>query len=164
MNSTMILTILIALAAIAYLIYKQVIQQQVSQRDFLLPVIAVIYAGVTFANTLDWNMLLAILIGGGLGVLTGLASGQVVRVWRDRNTGIVYQRGGWSYILILLGLLVARIAIYIVLNRLGFAMGTGFGPINYAFIALALGNFLGRTINVHLRAFSLTNKPVQMYR
>ena len=162
MNTTMISTILIALVAIGYLIYKQVIQQPVSQRDFLLPVIGVIYAGVMFANTTDWNLLLSVLVGGGLGVLTGLAGGQVVRVWRDGNSGIVYQRGGWSYVLVLLGLLAARVLIYIVLHQMGIVSGVS--SLNDAFISLALGNYLGRTINIHLRATSLTNKPMKLYQ
>ena len=53
--------------------------------------------------------------------MTGLVSGQVVRVWRDSSSGMVFQRGGWSYVLVLLGLLAARILIYIVLYRMGIA-------------------------------------------
>ena len=92
---------------------------------------------------------LFVVVGGVVGILTGLMSGQVVRVWRDHNTGAVYQRGGWSYVMVLVGLLIARLIIYIVLRYSGVV--TGFGPINFAFIALALGNYLGRSINVHLR-------------
>ena len=68
MNTTMISTILIALVAIGYLVYKQIIQQPVSQRDFLLPAIAAIYAAVTFVNTRDLSLLLSVLVGGGLGL------------------------------------------------------------------------------------------------
>ena len=153
MNQSMLISILLIAAAIIYICYKQCVQQIVSNRDFMLPAVAAIYFAIVALNgTVDMNSVLFVLVGSVLGVLTGLGSGQVVRVWPDNKIGVVYQRGGWSYVLVLLGLLCARIIIYIILRYTGIVGGFGFGAINYAFIALAVGNYLGRSINVHLRA------------
>ena len=111
---------------------------------------------------MNWNLAMAVLVGGGLGFLTGLASGQVVRVWRDSSTGVVYQRGGWSYVLVLLGLFAVRLMIYIVFQKMG--IGISMALLNGTFIALAVSNYLGRTINVHMRAAALLSKPVSIYR
>lgn len=151
MTQSTLLTIVIIAAAIIYICYKQCVQQLVSNRDFLLPIIGAIYFAIIVINgQVGMDSIVFVVVGGVVGILTGLMSGQVVRVWRDHNTGMVYQRGGWSYVMVLLGLMAARIIIYIVLRYGGVV--AGFGPINFAFIALALGNYLGRSINVHLRS------------
>ena len=150
MTQSTVITIVIIAAAIIYICYKQCVQQLVSNRDFLLPIIGAVFFAITVINgQVGMDSILFVVVGGVVGILTGLMSGQVVRVWRDHNTGAMYQRGGWSYVMVLVGLLIARIIIYIVLRYSGVV--TGFGPINFAFIALALGNYLGRSINVHLR-------------
>ena len=53
-----------------------------------------------------------------LGVGTGLTSGQLVRVWRDEATGIVFQRGGWRYLIVLVALLLVRVLIRFLFNPL----------------------------------------------
>ncbi|HZS77909.1 MAG TPA: CcdC protein domain-containing protein [Ktedonobacteraceae bacterium] len=162
MNTSLITTILIVVAVIVYLIYKQCSQQPISQRDFLLPAAAFIYFLVNFSHTPDWNMAVMVLVGSVIGIATGFVGGQVVRVWRDQNSGFLYQRGGWSYILILVALLVLRVAIYIGLRIAHVDMD--FQLLNDAFIAMAIANYLGRSINVHLRALNLTQKAMGIYR
>lgn len=153
MNETTLTSILIIAVVLIYICYKQCVQQFVSNRDFMLPAAAAIYFGYMVVNGLvGIDSALLVLVGSVLGVLTGLWSGQVVRVWRDNKTEVVFQRGGWSYLLVLIGLLVARMIIYIVLRYTGIAGDFGTNAINDAFIALTVGNYLGRSINVHLRA------------
>lgn len=152
MNETTLTSILIIAVVLIYICYKQCVQQFVSNRDFMLPAAAAIYFGYMVVNGMVGMDTVLMLVGSVLGILTGLWSGRVVRVWRDNKTEVVFQRGGWSYLLVLIGLLVARMIIYIVLRYTGIAGDLGSNAINDAFIALTVGNYLGRSINVHLRA------------
>ena len=153
MNETTLTSILIIAVVLIYICYKQCVQQFVSNRDFMLPAAAAIYFGYMVVNGMaGMDSAVLVLVGSVLGILTGLWSGRVVLVWRDNKTEVVYQRGGWSYLLVLIGLLVARIVIYIVLRYTGIAGDVGTNAINDAFIALTVGDYLGRSINVHLRA------------
>jgi len=145
------MTILIVVAVIIYMCYKQVVQQLISNRDFTLPLVGAAYFALMVLNgTVGMDSVLFVGVASALGVLTGYMSGAVVRVWRDSNTGGLYQRGGWSYVLVLVGLMAVRIILYIILRSQG--LMTASGPINDAFIAFAVATYLGRTINVHMRA------------
>ena len=84
---------------------------------------------------------------------TGLVSGQVMRVWRDEATGIVLQRGGWRYLLVIIALLLVRLLIRFFLIWRGIAVDEA--ALNAAFIAAIVGNFLGRDIVIALRALPL---------
>lgn len=156
LNQTALLTILLVVAGIGYMCYKQIVQQVISNRDFMLPLAgAVCFALLLLKGTVAIDGVLFVAVGSVLGVLTGLLSGSVVRVWRDHTTGAVYQRGGWSYVLVLVGLLAVRILLYIVLRSSGLMSNSL--PIDDAFIAFAVANYLGRMINVHMRASNQLN-------
>ncbi|HJT55581.1 MAG TPA: hypothetical protein VJ761_03725 [Ktedonobacteraceae bacterium] len=156
MNTNMLTTIIIVIAALIYICYKQCAKQPVSLRDFILPAIGAVYFGLSILNgTVSMNIVTFEAVGAVIGILTGLTGGQIVQVWRDASAGIVYQRGGWNYVLVLLGLLAVRVLIYVILYLKGDMVLGSFGALNYAFIALAIGNYLGRSINVHMRAARL---------
>ena len=89
----------------------------------------------------------------GAWVGTGLVSGQVVRVWRDEATGIVFQRGGWRYLIVLIVLLLAQVLIRFVFMRSGSAVDET--ALNAALIAALVGNLLGRDIRTARRALLL---------
>jgi uncharacterized membrane protein YjjB (DUF3815 family) len=89
-----------------------------------------------------------------LGVGTGLVSGQVVRIWRNEATGIVFQRGGWRYLIVLIVLLLARVLIRFLFMRSGSAVDET--ALNAALIAALVGNFLGRDMRTALRALELS--------
>lgn len=151
LTQSALITILIVVAVIIYMCYKQIVQQLISNRDFTLPLVCAAYFALMVLNgTAGMDSILFVVAGSVLGILTGYMSGSVVRVWRDSNTGVLYQRGGWSYVMVLAGLMAVRIVLYIVLRSQG--LMTGAGPINDAFIAFAVATYLGRTINVHMRA------------
>jgi len=154
MNINVIVTALLALVIVVYIFVRQMIQRPVTQRNLLMPLIlSVALGGVFLVGHPAPEGIAAVIIGVVLGVGTGLVSGQVIRVWRDEATGIVFQRGGWRYLIVLIALLLARVLIRFLFIRSGSAVDET--ALNAALIAALVGNFLGRDIRIALRALSL---------
>ena len=154
MNSNAIVTVVVALVIVVFIFVRQIIQRPVTQQSLLLPLIlSVALGGVFLVSHPAPEGIAAVITGAVLGVGTGLVSGQVVRVWRDEATGIVFQRGGWRYLIVLIVLLLARVLIRFVFMRSGSAVDET--ALNAALIAALVGNFLGRDILIALRALPL---------
>ena len=154
MNSNVIVTVLLALVIVVFIFARQIIQLPVTQRSLLMPLIlSVALGGVFVVSHPAPAGIAAVIIGTVLGVGTGLVSGQVIRVWRDEATGIVFQRGGWRYLIVLVVLLLARVLIRFVFIWSGSAVDET--TLNAALIAALVGNFLGRDIRTALRALPL---------
>ncbi|BCL84234.1 hypothetical protein ccbrp13_66990 [Ktedonobacteria bacterium brp13] len=124
--------------------------QPVSSRDFLLPVVVAAYFGYTIFHGTSPNIIGPIVIGAVAGFVIGMPGGRIVQVWQDIKTGIIYQRGGWNYAYILLGLIALRVLIYVFLYASKFSLD--FNLLNYAFVTMAVGNYLGRNVTVHVRS------------
>ncbi len=155
MTGTMIITVLLVLAIVVFIFARQIIQRPVTQQTLLLPLIlSVALAGLFLAGHPAPEGIAAVGIGAVLGVGTGLVSGQVVRVWRDEATGMVFQRGGWHYLIVLIALLLARVLIRFVFIWSGSAVDET--ALNAALIAALMGNLLGRDIRTALRALKLS--------
>jgi hypothetical protein len=155
MNTNLILTALLALVIVVFIFARQIIQLPVTQRSLLMPLIlSVVLGGVFLVGHPAPEGIAAVFIGAALGVGTGLLSGQVIRVWRDEATGIIFQRGGWRYLIVLLALLLARVLIRFVFIWSGLAVDET--ALNAALIAALVGNFVGRDIHIALRALSLS--------
>ena len=155
MNTNVIVTAVVALVIVVFIIVRQIIQLPITQRSLLMPlVLSVVLGGVFLVGHPSLERIAAVFIGAVLGVGTGLVSGQVVRVWRDEATGIVVQRGGWRYLIILIALLLARVLIRFVFIRSGSAVDET--ALNAALIAVLVGNLLGRYIRTALRGLSLS--------
>jgi hypothetical protein len=155
MNSNVIVTAVVALVIVVFIFVRQIIQRPVTQQSLLLPLIlSVALGGVFLVSHPAPEGIAAVVTGAVLGVGTGLVSGQVVRVWRDEATGIVFQSGGWRYLIVLIVLLLARVLIRFVFMRSGSAVDET--AMNAALIAALVGNFLGRDIRTALRALSLS--------
>jgi hypothetical protein len=154
MTINVIVTALLALVIVVYIFVRQIIQRPVTQRNLLMPLIlSVAIGGVFLVGHPVPEGIAAVIIGAALGVSTGLVSGQVVRVWRDEATGIVFQHGGWRYLIVLIVLLLARVLIRYVFIWSGSAVDET--ALNAALIAALVGNFLGRDIRTALRALPL---------
>jgi hypothetical protein len=154
MTINVIVTALLALVIVVYIFVRQIIQRPVTQRNLLMPLIlSVALGGVFLVGHPVPEGIAAVIIGAALGVSTGLVSGQVVRVWRDEATGIVFQHGGWRYLIVLIVLLLARVLIRYVFILSGSAVDET--ALNAALIAALVGNFLGRDIRTALRALPL---------
>lgn len=154
MNINVIVTVLLALVIVVFIIARQIIQRPVTQQSLLLPLIlSVAFGGMFLVSHPTPEGIAAVVIGTVLGVGTGLVSGQVVRVWRDEATGIVFQYGGWRYLIILIALLLARVLIRFVFIWSGSPVDEM--ALNAALIAALVGNFLGRDIRTALRALPL---------
>lgn len=146
-----ITTALIAIVVAAFVLYRQFVQRPVTARDIAVPVIGGAYIAAHYLN--GGGAGLAAVVGtAAFGIATGIVGGFFVRVWRDAGTGSVFQRGGWSYLAILLGLLALRVVLRFVFGAMGLLDAT---LLNDAFIAMALGNYAGRAITVGLRALAL---------
>jgi Protein of unknown function (DUF1453) len=154
MNINVIVTALLALVIVVFIFVRQIIQRPVTQRSLLMPLIlSVALGGVFLVGHPAPEGTAAVITGAVLGVGTGLVSGQVVRVWRDEAAGIVFQRGGWRYLIVLIALLLARVLIRFVFTRSGSAVDET--AMNAALIAALVGNLLGRDIRTALRALEL---------
>src|SRR5947209_438308 len=98
-------------------------QRPVTQISLLLPLpLSVAFAGLFLTSHPMPEGVVAVIIGAVLGVGTGLVSGQVVRVWQDEATGIIFQYGGWRYLLVLIILLLARVLVRFVFTWSGSAV------------------------------------------
>ena len=154
MTSNMMVTALLVLAIVVFIFVRQISQRPVTQQSLLLPLIlSVAFGGLFLADHPAPEGIVAVIIGAALGVSTGLVSGQVVRVWRDEATGIVFQRGGLRYSLVLIALLLARVLIRFLFIWSGLAVDEM--ALNAALIAALVGNFLGRDIRTALRSLPL---------
>ena len=154
MSSNVIITALLAVVIVVFIFTRQIIQRPVTQQSLLLPLIlSVALAALFLAGHPAPEGIVAVIIGAVLGVGTGLVSGQVVRIWRDEATGLVFQRGGWRYLIVLIVLLLARVLIRFVFTWSGSAVDET--ALNAALIAALVGNLLGRDIRTALRALPL---------
>ena len=154
MNTNLIVTALLALVIVVFIFARQIIQRPVTQQSLLLPLIlSVALGGVFLVSHPAPEGIVAVVIGAVLGVGTGLVGGQLIRVWRDEATGIIFQRGGWRYLIVLIVLLLARVVIRFLFTTSGSAIDEM--ALNAALIAALVGNFVGRDILIALRALPL---------
>lgn len=149
------LTSLLAAGVFAIVLVRQCITRPFTRRDLILPALGALYLGIRYMYVQDSAQPAAaiIQISATLGMASGLVAGQVVRVWREQASGLVYQYGGWRYAGVVIGLLGVRILWRLVVHVLG--IGATVGLLNDAFIAVALGNYFGRSLNVGARALHL---------
>ena len=68
--------------------------QDIQSFGILLPATLALYLGYNYANHTDSIGIILVLAGAIVGIDTGLVSAQLVRVWRDANSGLIYQRSG----------------------------------------------------------------------
>ncbi len=154
MTTNMIVTVLLALVIVVFIFARQIVQLRVTQRSLLLPpILSVGLGGLFLVGHPATEGIAAMIVGAALGVGTGLVTGQVIRVWRDEATGIVFQRGGWRYLVVLIAMLLARVLIRYIFIWSGSAVDET--ALNAALIAALVGNLLGRDIRTALRALPL---------
>lgn len=152
-----ITTALITVAAFIFMVYRQFVERPVTAKDIVLPVGVGLYLADRYLTGGSLAAAALALGAAGAGIVTGLFSGAVVRVWQDSSSGAVYQRGGWSYLAVLGGLVAVRIVLHVVFSATGLVDAT---TLNTAFIAMAVGNYVGRAITVGLRALALVGWDV----
>jgi len=146
-------TTLLAALVVAYLIYRQFITRPVTRLDFILPVLGAAYIGIRYLDGPDNAARIFIEVMATLGITSGLFAAGLVQVWRDAQTNVVFQRGGWRYAAILLALVAFRGIWHLFVDATGISASVSL--LNDALIALALGNYLGRTFHVGVRALHL---------
>lgn len=150
-------TAILGVALFGYMLYRQFVRQPVTRRDLLLPGLGALYLGTRYfgGSGLGIHDALVVLTMSLIGVGTGLLGGQMVRVWRDPESGVVYQAGSWRYAAAFLALLVLRVVMRVAVDQSG-VIATA-AVLNDAFIGMMIGNYLGRAINVGVRALALLN-------
>lgn len=148
-------TALLGVAIFCYFLYRQCVRRPVTRRDLLIPAIGALYLGTRYlgGNNLIVQDAVIVLTAALIGIGTGLLSGQLIRVWRDSESGIVLQYGGWQYAIAFLALLLLRVVMRVVVDGSGVIASAS--VLNDAFIGMMVGNFLGRAINVGARALAL---------
>lgn len=142
-----------ALLLVIYLIVRQLQERRVSWSSLGLPaIVAIVLGGMFFSNNPTLGGAIAIACGTAFGLLTGVIGGRLIRLWRGQD-GVVYQKGDWRYLLVLL----AFIAIRIVAR---FALGQVLSStiLDDAFIAALISAFLGRAVIVLMRVAPLTGQ------
>lgn len=156
MSTSVIVTILIALAIVVFVLSRQLVERPVTAAGLLLPIIVCVLLGAMYLSSKPTvDAVAAVGIGLVFGVGTGLLSGQLIRVWREEASGTVLQRGGWRYLLVIIALLLVRLLIRVVLSASGSHLDET--ALNAALIAALVGNLLGRDIRVARRALPLAN-------
>ena len=148
-------TAMLGAALFCYMLYRQCARRPVTRGDLLIPGIGTLYLATRYLGgaSLQVQDAAILLVGALIGIGTGLLCGQMIRVWRDQESGIVYQFGGWPYAIAFLSLLIVRIAMRVVARQGD--LGTSAVVLNDAFIGMMVGNFLGRAVNVGARALAL---------
>lgn len=142
-------TIIIALFVIGYVLFNILAKRPVTQRDLIVPVVGTGVLGYSYLQHAD--LLSGILTIGSAfgGIVLGLIIVQLVRVWRDDATGLVHQKGGWLFVGAYVGLIALRVVVE-------FAPHLEGGPaLNDAMFAMAIGTYIGRTLNISLRALTI---------
>ena len=147
-----ITTALIAIAAFIFMIYRQFVQRPIAAKDIIIPVVGGLYLADRYLTGSSLTTAALVLGAAAAGIVTGLFSGAVVRVWQDAGSGAVYQRGGWPYLAVLGGLVAVRVVLHLIFTATGLVDAT---TLNTAFIAMAVGTYAGRAITVGLRALAL---------
>ena len=141
-----------AVAIVGYVLYRQLAQRPVTAKDIIIPLAGGVYLGDRYLTGGSANAAALVLGAAGIGIVSGLFSGFAVRVWQDANSGAVFQKGGWSYLAVLVGLVVVRVVLKVALSSTGIIDPS---LLNTAFIAMAIANYAGRAITVGLRALAL---------
>lgn len=150
----MLETALVALLVLAFMCYRQFIARAVTRSDLMIPLIGAAYLAVVHFSQPTSGLDTLLIVGGALfGAASGLVSAQFVRVWRDAATGLVMQRGGWKYLLALLGLVAVRLVLRLATQML--RLDVDAAVLNDALIAMAVGNYAGRALLVTVRALAL---------
>lgn len=136
-----------------YVVYRQCVTRPVTRRDFILPIAGAIYLTVRYLQGPSTTSEIAVEVSATLGIASGLVAGGFVQLWRDAATNLVYQRGGWRYAVVLLALFV----VHLLWREIGDYTGLtrGVAVLNDAFIALVLGNYLGRYLHIGARTLHL---------
>jgi CcdC protein len=154
MSVSSLVTLVIIVSLVGFILFRQMVRRLVSQRSLLMPVLlSFLLGGIFVVSNPTAEAAITVLVGLLFGILSGFISGQFMRVWRDDNTGWVYQKGNWRYLLTVLALVVIRFAVRIALHAAGSAVDET--ALNDALIAAVVGNYLGRTIKIALRVLPL---------
>jgi hypothetical protein len=141
------------LIVFAYVLYRQVLPRPVTRLDFLLPGLGALYLAIRYLPDSAASPAIVVMVMTATGIASGLIVGEIVRVERDDRTSLIYQAGGLRYGAFVVGLLAIRLAMHLIAQGLG--SSASFAQLNDAFIALLLGNYLGRNVNVVVRALVL---------
>lgn len=153
-------TALLAIIVVVYILYRQCVKRPVTRRDLLVPAIGALYIASSYLGSAATATATAVVLAAAaLGIGIGFVSGALVQVWRDGESGLVYQYGGWRYAGVIVALIVIRVLARIVLAHSGIAVGMT--VLNDAFIAMAIGALFGRTLNIGLRTMILLGWQVE---
>lgn len=148
---------------ILFLFARQLAQRPVTQRGLLAPLALGVALAILFlTNHPQSKTVAAVIIGAAFGVGTGLLSGQLIHVWRDEAAGIVFQRGGWRYLGVIIALLLVRVVVRFLLIWTGGAVDEI--ALNAGLLAALMGNVVGRDIVVALRALPLLKRGLAPVR
>lgn len=146
-------TALLGVALFCYLLYRQCVRRPVTRRDLLFPAVGALYLAWRYLGDASISGAAIVFTAAVIGVGTGLLSGQLIRVWRDAESGVVHQFGGWHYAAAFLALLLLRVLMRVVVDASGLIASAA--VLNDAFIGMLVGNYLGRAANVGMRALAL---------
>ncbi len=146
-------TAFLGMALFCYLLYRQCIRRPVTRQDLLLPAIGALYLAWRYLGDASITGAAIVFTTALIGIGTGFLSGRLIRVWRDEESGHIYQFGGWPYAVAFVALLVLRVLMRVVVDGSGLIASAA--VLNDAFIGMLVGNYLGRAASVGLRALAL---------
>ena len=142
-------TIIVALFVIGYVLFNMLTERPITQRDLFVPVIGGSLLGYSYLQLANLFSGLLTIGSAFVGIVLGLIIAQLVRVWRDDATGLVHQKGNWLFVGAYVGLIALRFVIDFALHL------QGIPALNDAMFAMAIGTYIGRTLNISLRSLAL---------
>lgn len=148
-------SLLVVVVIVGFIIVKQLTNRPITRQDLLVPVLGGLLLAYSYVQHADALSAILVLSGALIGIATGLASGQLRKVWRDPQTGVIRQHGNWRSVLVTLGLIALRFLLDFALHKSGITASTP--ALNDALTAMALGSYLGQMLNVGLRVLALSN-------
>jgi hypothetical protein len=150
------ITIVVILAAVVYLVIRQLQPRLLSRRELvLLPlVLAFFLARSLVSSPITDQEIIHVVAFGGLGIVFGLLSCTALRLSSDPATGVAVVSGTWAYLLWWILAFVARLGMLVVLNLIAGSPLNTIGS-TASILASACGLLVVRSLYLGLRAAAL---------
>jgi hypothetical protein len=137
---TLVADIVLVIAAVAWILFKQVQPAPVKPRLLVIVPVVLAYFGITTTAAKTWSNsadLLLVILGAAISVALGIPRGATIRVWAT-NDGRWWRQGSKTTLVLWGALFVARGVLYVIAEGSGHRAASGVGPLLLA-LALSFG-------------------------
>ena len=149
MSITLVADIVLIVAAVAWILFKQVQPPRVKPGLLVIVPVVLAYFGITTTAGKTWSNsadLLLIVLGAAISIALGIPRGATIRVWAA-DDGRWWRQGSKATLALWGALFVARAGLYVTAQASGHQAASGVGPLLFA---LAL-SFAAQNVVIALR-------------